>query len=249
MSRAIETRIEEDETLDILCNDTLKVIQKKDGYRFSIDAILLSCFVTLKKHETMLDIGTGCGIIPIYMSKRGFPNPMVGIEIQEELFVTAQKNRELNSLQNVQFLYGDVRLLTGILKKTLFHVIVSNPPYTKKHSGRKSPGQSRFIARYESQIDLENLLSISSALLGKKGRLYLVYPSKRFGELVYTAKKHRLEPKRLRFIHPKREETANLFLAEFIKEGGMEVTIEKPLYIYDNDRYTEEIESYYLLKG
>jgi tRNA1Val (adenine37-N6)-methyltransferase len=249
MPRAMEMQIEEDETLDILCNDTLKIIQKKDGYRFSIDAILLSCFVTLKKRETLLDIGTGCGIMPIYISKRGFTNPMVGIEIQEELFVTAQKNRELNGLENLQFLYGDIRLLTETLKKTFFHVIVSNPPYTKKHSGRKSPGQSRLIARYESQIDLENLLSISSALLGKKGRLYLVYPSKRLGELIYTARKHRLEPKRLRFIHPKKEETANLFLAEFIKEGGIEVTIEKPLYIYDNDRYTEEIESYYLLKG
>jgi tRNA1Val (adenine37-N6)-methyltransferase len=242
-------QIEEDETLDILCNDALKIIQKKDGYRFSIDAILLSSFVTLKKNETLLDIGTGCGIMPIYMSKKGFPNPMVGIEIQEELFLTAQKNRELNGLENVRFLHGDIRLLMETLKKTLFHVIVSNPPYTKENSGRKSPGQSRLIARYESQIDLQTLLSISSALLGKKGRLYLVYPTKRFGELIYTAKKHRLEPKRLRFIHPKKEDTANLFLAEFVKEGGMQVTIEKPLYIYDNDRYTEEIESYYLLKG
>jgi tRNA1Val (adenine37-N6)-methyltransferase len=242
-------QIEENETLDILCNEKLKMIQKKDGYRFSIDSILLSSFASLKKHETLLDIGTGCGIIPIHISRRGFSNPMVGVEIQEELFVIAQKNRELNECENVRFLQGDIRLLAETLKRSFFHVIVSNPPYTKEHSGRKSPGQSRLVARYESQIDLETLLSISSALLGKKGRFYLVYPSKRLGELIYTAKKHRLEPKRLRFIHPKREEAANLFLAEFIKEGGIEVTIEKPLYIYDNERYTEEVESYYLLKG
>jgi tRNA1Val (adenine37-N6)-methyltransferase len=247
ISKVIEMKIEGDETLDILCKETLKIIQKKDGYRFSIDAILLSSFVTLKKYETLLDIGTGCGIVPIYMSKKGLSNPMLGIEIQDELFITAQKNKELNKCENVRFMRGDIKLLADTLKKSFFHVIVSNPPYTKERTGRQSPKQSRLIARYESQIDLETLLSISSALLDKKGRLYLIYPSRRLGELVYAAKKHRLEPRRLRFIHPKREETANLFLAELIKEGGTEVTIEKPLYIYDNDRYTEEVESYYLL--
>jgi tRNA1(Val) A37 N6-methylase TrmN6 len=237
--------IEEDETLDILCNDELKIIQKKDGYRFSIDAILLSNFITLKKQERLLDIGTGCGIIPIYMSKKGHENSMTGIEIQEELFQAAQKNRDLNNCENVEFIHGDIKLFIESLRKTSFHVIVSNPPYTKEHTGRTSPKHSRFIARYESYIDLSALLSVSSALLNKKGRFYIIYPSKRLGELIYTAKAHKLEPKRLRLIYPKKEESANLFLAEFIKEGGMEVTIEKPLYIYDNEQYAEEIKNYY----
>ncbi len=241
--------VEQDETLDVLCNDTLKIIQKKGGYRFSVDAILLSCFVTLKRHEALLDIGTGCGIMPVFMSKRGFRNKMLGVEIQEGLFHAAQKNKELNRCENVDFILGDIKIVAETLKKNFFHVIVSNPPYTKESTGRKSPGQSRLIARYESKIELEELLTVSSALLGRKGRLYMIYPSKRFGELVYTAKKHRFEPKRFRFVHPRKEKAANLFLAELIKDGGMEVTIEKPLYIYDNDRYTEEVESYYRLKG
>jgi len=237
--------IEDDETLDILCNDELKIIQKKDGYRFSIDAILLSNFITLKKHERLLDIGTGCGIIPVYMSKKGYENSMTGIEIQEELFQAAQKNRNLNNCENVEFIHGDIKLFIETLRKTPFHVIISNPPYTKEHTGRKSPKHSRFIARYESYIDLSALLSVSSALLDKKGRFYIIYPSKRLGELIYTAKAHKFELKRLRLIYPKKEEGANLFLAEFIKEGGMEVTIEKPLYIYDNEQYEEEIKNYY----
>jgi tRNA1Val (adenine37-N6)-methyltransferase len=242
-------KIEDDETLDILCNDKLNIIQKKNGYRFSIDAILLSNFITLKKHERLLDIGTGCGIIPVYMSKKGNKNFMTGIEIQEELFQAAQKNKDLNNCENIQFIHGDIKLFIESLRKTSFHVIASNPPYTKEYTGRKSPMYSRFIARYESSIDLSALLSVSSSLLNKKGRFYIIYPSKRFGELIYTAKANRLEPKKLRFIYPKKEKSANLFLAEFIKEGGMEVTIEKPLYIYDNEQYTEEIESYYYLKG
>jgi tRNA1Val (adenine37-N6)-methyltransferase len=238
-------KIEDDETFDILCNDELEIIQKKDGYRFSIDAILLSNFVTLKKHERLLDIGTGCGIIPVFLSKKGNENSMTGIEIQKELFETACKNKDLNNCKNIEFIHGDIKLFVEILRKTLFHVIVSNPPYTKEHTGRKSPKKSRFIARYESCIDLSALLSASSVLLNKKGRFYVIYPSKRMGELIYTAKAYKLEPKRLRLIYPKKEEDANLFLAEFIKDGGMEVTIEKPLYIYDNEQYTKEIESYY----
>ena len=235
----------DDETLDILCNDRLKIIQQKDGYRFSMDAILLSNFLTLKKHESLLDIGTGCGIIPVYLSKRGLRNHMLGIEIQEKLFQAAQKNREINNCENIQFIHGDIILLSEEVKKTSFHVIVSNPPYTKDHTGRKSPKHSRLVARYELQIDLAALLSVSSSILHKKGRFYIIYPSRRLGELIYTAKSNKLELKKLRLIHPKKEGRANLFLAEFIKEGGIEVTIEKPLYIYDNEHYTKEIESYY----
>ena len=241
--------IEENETLEILCNEELGIIQKKDGYRFSIDAFLLSNFIKIKKHERLLDIGTGCGIIPLYLSKQGNKNSMTGIEIQEELFRVAQKNKELNNCENIHFIHGDIKLLAESLKKTFFHIIVSNPPYTKNLTGKQSPSHSRLIARYEYSIDLSTLLATTSALLNKKGRFYVIYPSKRLGELIYTANTYRLEPKRLRFIYPEKEKNANLFLVEFIKEGGVEVTIEKPLFIYDNEHYTKEIESYYRLKG
>jgi tRNA1Val (adenine37-N6)-methyltransferase len=238
-----------DETLDLLCEEKLKFIQKKEGYRFSIDAVLLANFVTLKKNERLLDIGTGCGIIPIYMTKKGCSNEMVGVEIQEQLFNTALKNKELNHCDNVLFLMGDIGSLAGELKRRPFHVVLSNPPYTKAKTGRKSPGDSRRIARYESHLDLTALMSLSSALLFKKGRLYVIYPSKRLGEVVDSARSNRLEPKRIRFIHPRKNEPSNLFLAEFIKEGGIGTTIEPPLYIYENGHYTEEVKDYYLLRN
>ncbi|MCX5798903.1 MAG: methyltransferase [Proteobacteria bacterium] len=242
-------KIGKDETLDILCNEGLKIIQKKEGYRFSIDAILLANFIILKKDERLLDIGTGCGIIPIYISKKGYKNYMVGIEIQEELLCLAIKNKALNKCEHIQFLNGDIKSNTKELKKTQFHVIVSNPPYTKESTGRRSPKHSRFIARYESSLNLADLISTSSALLHKGGRLYVIYPSKRLGELIHTAREKRLEPKRLRFIHSKKEEKSNLFLTEFIKEGGIGTTVEQPLYIYENGGYTEEIKTYYTLKA
>ena len=244
------TQAPENETLDILCEERLKVIQKKNGYRFSLDAFLLANFVTLKRGERLLDIGTGCGIIPIYISKRGYNNSMLGVEIQEDLFNLAVKNKALNDIgDHVQFHKGDIRKEVKELKKRPFHIVVSNPPYTKKGSGRTNPGHSRYIARYESHLDLAGLVSTASSLLAKKGRFYVIYPTKRLGELISTAQSSKLALKRLRLVYPKKDAEANLFLAEFIKEGGIGVKVEKPLFVYDNGHITEEVRKYYVLKG
>ncbi|MDD3846195.1 MAG: tRNA1(Val) (adenine(37)-N6)-methyltransferase [Syntrophorhabdaceae bacterium] len=235
-----------DETLDILCSEGLKIIQKRRGYRFSIDAILLAAFVVLKKRERLLDIGSGCGIIPIYIAKKGCMNDMTGVEIQEELFEIAQKNRTVNGCEDhVRFINADINALVKDMKKTPFHVIVSNPPYTKRSSGRTCPERSRFLARYEESLDVEALVCAASSLLMKKGRFYVIYPARRFGELIHAAESHRLALKRLRAVYPRRDENANLVLAEFIKDGGVGAAIEKPLYVYDGDAISEEVTKYY----
>jgi tRNA1Val (adenine37-N6)-methyltransferase len=234
-----------DETLDILFNEKIKILQKKEGYRFSIDAILLANFIVLKKNERLLDIGTGCGIIPIYMTRKGYTNEMVGIEIQKDLFQLALRNKRLNRCDNIRFIHGDIKTSVHNLKiQSPYHVIVSNPPYTKKDAGRISPILSRSIARYESLLTIDELLNVSASLLNKKGRLYTIYPSRRLGEVIHLAKTKKMEPKRLRFIYPKKGDEANLFLAEFIKEGGGEVNIEKPLVMHEKNLTTEEINTY-----
>ncbi|OPX98920.1 MAG: tRNA1(Val) (adenine(37)-N6)-methyltransferase [Syntrophorhabdus sp. PtaU1.Bin002] len=238
-----------DETLDILCNERLRIIQKKQGYRFSIDAILLAHFVVLKKHERLLDIGTGCGIIPAYIVKKGYRNEMVGVEIQKDLYDVALKNKILNNCDQVTFLHGDIGSKSKDLKTSPFHVVVSNPPYTKERSGRTSPQPSRLVARYESFLNLESLVSIAASLLYKKGRFYVIYPSRRLGEIISAARDNKLELKRVRFIHPRKKQGSNLFLAEFIKDGGIGTAIEAPLYIYENGQYTDEVKGYYILES
>lgn len=242
--------IESMETIELLCEEKLKIIQTKTGYRFSIDAFILANFVTLKRGERLLDIGTGCGIIPIYIAKRGHTNFMLGVEIQNDLFRLALKNKKMNNIEDqIGFLKGDIKTHAKTLKKTPFHVVVSNPPYTKKGSGRVNPGQSRYIARYESELDLSGLLSTASSLLNNKGRFYIIYPARRLGELVNAAGFNKLELKRLRIVYPRRDEEANLLLAEFIKDGGTGVKIEKPLYIHEEGHITEEVKKYYTLEG
>jgi len=234
-----------DETLDAICGQNLKLVQKKKGYRFSIDPILLANFVALKTGQRMLDIGTGCGIIPLYMAARGAANPMLGVEIQEELYHLAQRNRELNRADDVQFLKGDVRSLRAATSG-LFHVVVSNPPYVKQRTGRSCPTRSRYLARQESVLDLPALLSAAKRLLYSRGRLCLVYPSRRVGEVVFEAKARGLEPKRIRFVHPRPGEPSNLFLLECVKDGGPEVTVMEPLYVYRGEAYSDEVQSYYV---
>ncbi|HEY3276471.1 MAG TPA: methyltransferase domain-containing protein [Syntrophorhabdaceae bacterium] len=238
-----------DETLELLCDEELKIVQKKEGYRFSVDAILLANFIHLKKGERLLDIGTGCGIIPIYMMRKGFCNNMTGIELQPGLFQTAVKNKAINGCENIEFIEGDATSPQIDLKKARFDVAVSNPPYTRKGTGRRSPDDSRHIARHEEHLDLSRLLSLTSSLLHGKGRLYLIYPSTRIGEVMGCARAHRMEPKRLRFIHSREAEESILFLAEFLKDGGAGTVVEKPLYIYKETDYTEEVRSYYTFKG
>jgi tRNA1Val (adenine37-N6)-methyltransferase len=232
-----------DETLDVLCHEKVRVIQKKDGYRLSMDPLLLANFIVLKRKESLLDVGTGCGIIPIYMATMGCGNRLVGIEIQDELYNLCLRNRTLNGCSNVEFIKGDVKVAGKGLGS--FHVVVSNPPYVKDRAGRKSPGLSRHMARCEGALDLDALVAVASSLLFTHGRLYLVYPVKRLAELMHAARARNLEPRRLRLVHSRPGEPAVLSLVECMKGGGVDLKVEPPLYIYADDDYTQEVKAYY----
>lgn len=239
-----------DETLDILCDERLKIIQKKRGYRFSVDAILLASFVRLRKHERLLDIGSGCGIIPIYIARKGCTNDMTGVELQKDLFDASQKNRVINQCEHhVRFINADIMTVIEDMKKDPFQVVVSNPPYTKRRSGRTCPDESRFLARCEETLDIGMLAAAASSLLPNKGRFYTIYPARRLGELVSAAQSKRLALKRLRVVYPRQNEEANLILAEFLKDGGIGVTIERPLYVYNGDTQSDEVKKYYSFEG
>jgi len=242
-----DVQIKDDETLDILCNEKLLLIQKKDGYRFSIDSILISNFVRLKKDEKVLEIGSGCGVIPIYLSKKGYRNPFVGVEIQGELFSLSERNRDLNGCDNIHFIHGDIRIMKEFLKREPFDVVISNPPYTKEKAGRKSPKRSKLLARHESTLSASEIMEISSALLKFLGRLYLVYPAHRLSEIILSGETCGLEPKRIRFVHSRMNEMANLALIELRKGAKAGLIVEKPLYVYEDSGYTEEVRSYYEL--
>ena len=229
--------LKNNEKIEDLQDKGLKIIQASDTYRFSVDSILLLDFIRLKNYEKIIDLGTGSGIIPLLLFGKKKGLSICGIEIQEDLADMARRSVELNKLQNsITIVQEDFRNLKNIFKNQQFDVVVSNPPYISIGRGKINPSSSRAIARHEIKGDLEDIISVSNYLLKNKGRIYLIYRSAKLIKLVITLKKYGIEPKVIKFIHPRPGENANLVLLEGIKSGKEELKIEDPIFIYSNKK-------------
>jgi len=225
-----------DETLDTFFNGKLQILQKKKGYRFSVDAILLSQFVRIHKNERVIDLGTGCGILLLLLSHTTKAHSFLGVEIQKGLAECAQKNVVLNHLDGrISILRQDFRELKRTFPPGSFDVVLSNPPYRKYRSGRVNPSMEKAVARHEIKGTLEDLISIASYLLPPKGRCYLIFPALRTVDLFVALRDVKLEPKRLQFIHPRIAEEAKFILTESIKTSGAELKIMNPLILHESD--------------
>jgi len=227
----------QDETLDTFFNGKLKVFQKKRGYRFSIDAILLSQFIKIQKDEKAIDLGTGCGILPLLLSHTTKAHSFVAVEIQKGLVELAKKNVLLNHLRHrISVLHYDFRSLRKIFLPGSFQVVFSNPPYRKYRTGRVNPILEKAIARHEIRGTIEDLISIASYLLPSKGRCYLIYPASRLVDLLLALRSQRLEPKRLQLAYARFEEEARFVLIESMKASGVELKIMEPLILHGSEK-------------
>ncbi len=227
----------QDETLDTFFNGKLKILQKKRGYRFSIDAILLSQFIKIQKDEKAIDLGTGCGILPLLLCHTTKARSFVAVEIQKGLAEIAKKNVLLNDLsQRILILHQDFRSLRKIFLPGSFQVVSSNPPYRKYRTGRVNPILEKAIARHEIRGTIEDLISIASYLLPSKGRCYLIYPASRLVDLLSVLRSRRLEPKRLQLVYPRLEEEAKFVLIESVKASGVELKIMEPLILHGTEK-------------
>ncbi len=231
-------------TLDGLFEGKVKLFQPSNGYRFSVDAPILASFVRVKPGERLIDLGTGNGVILIIIGKKYSQiKELWGIEIQKDLFELAKENVKMNGLsERIRVIEGDVREIDHHFSPQSFQVVISNPPYYPTSSGRINPENKKAMARHEILGTIEDFLNATSYLLKEKGRCYFIYPTKRAITLLVEMRKRRLEPKRLRFVHPKPEEEAKMVLVEGIKGGREGLVVEPPLYIFDQKgSYTEEM--------
>jgi tRNA1Val (adenine37-N6)-methyltransferase len=202
-----------------------------------VDAILLSQFVRIRKNERVIDLGTGCGILPLLLSQTTNGHSFVGVEIQKELAECAKKNLVLNHLgDRISILKQDFRKLKEAFPPGSFDVALSNPPYRKYRTGRVNPSMDRAIARHEIKGTLEDLVAIASYLLPPKGRFYLIFPALRTADLLLALRNETLEPKRLQFVHPRIREEAKFVLSESIKASGVELKIMDPLILRESER-------------
>ena len=225
--------INNNEKIEDLEDKGLKIIQASDSYRFSVDSILLLNFIRVKNYEKIIDLGTGSGIIPLLLFGKRKGLSIYGVEIQKDLADMARRSVGLNNLQDhITIIQEDFRNLKNIFKNQEFDVVVSNPPYISMGQGKINPSSSKAIARHEIKGDLEDIIYVSNYLLKNKGRIYLIYRSAKLIKLVIALKKYGIEPKVIKFIHPRQGENANLVLLEGVKGGKEELKIENPIFQY-----------------
>lgn len=232
------------ERIDDLGLDNLRIIQNTDGFCFGIDSILLADFSkNIKNNSKVVDIGTGTGIISILLSKKSKASKIYGVEIQTEVADMARRSVELNNLQDkVEIINDDIKNINKYIENNSIDVIVSNPPYKKLNAGIKNENEKLLISRHEIKCNLQDIAEISRKLLKDKGEIYLVHKSERLVDILTTFRQNKLEVKLLRLIQPTIESDSNLVLVKAVKNGGEFLKIEKPLIIYkENGEYTDEI--------
>ncbi len=225
----------------------LAIQQAEEGYRYSIEPFLLAEFVHLSPGCRVLDVGTGCGVIPLLLSTRAEAKEIVAIEIREKLYDLAVSNISNNGAEDrVQLIHDDFVNWNPETTNGLFDIVISNPPYRKINTGRINPNSEKAVARHELSMSLESLTAGVNNCLKEGGTFTLAYPPLRLTEVLNHLSLNKLFPARLRFIHGSRNAEARIFLVEAIKERRADCVIEPPLYVYNEDgSYSKEMEQIY----
>ncbi len=239
-------------TRDGMFRERVIIYQKKKGYRFSLDAVLLADFAARFSPRNFLDVGTGSGVIGLallYLWEKKYRDlegvTGIGIEVQGSLARLAKLNVIANRREGTFFIENcDIRQWNGGGKR--WPLIILNPPYRDKRGGPQSPDSERAGARTQLYGNLTEILRASGKLLNRRGRILVIYPAKKLPELLESARKSSLWPVRYRFVYPNSKSPANLILVELSRNFYREVEILPPSIIYKssqpNSEYTEEIE-------
>ena len=221
------------------------IIQNDSGYRYSIEPFLLVDFVILRPGYEVLDIGTGCGVIPVLMINREPDLKITGVEIQGSAATIAKKNASKNK-NRIKILDGDFLDQNLTFFKEQFDLIISNPPYRKINSGRINLDEKKAVARHELKLNLQDMLEKAKHFLKKGGHITLTYPSNRLQETLRELENQKLFPSRIRFIHGNKNAEAKIFLVDAIKGKKSDLIVDSPLYVYNRgERYTKEMQDIY----
>ena len=236
-----------DERLDDLQRNGYKLIQNTKIFCFGMDAVLLCAFTKVDKGERVLDLGTGNGVIPILLKGRTEGKHFTGLEIQDVNVDLARRSVQYNRIEDdVLIVQGDIKEASKIFGGASFDVVTTNPPYMNENHGLKNPESHKAIARHEILCTLEDVIREGTKVLKPGGRFNMIHRPHRLVEIIELMKKYRVEPKRIRFVHPFADKEANMVLIEGIRGAKPMVKIEPPLVIYEaTGGYTEEVKNLY----
>lgn len=239
--------LKNEERLDDLQRNGYQIIQKKDGFCFGMDAVLLSGFAAVKPGEKAVDLGTGTGIIPILLEAKYEGEHYTGLEIQDEVAEMAARSVALNHLEEkVSIVKGDIKEASRLFGAASFDVVTSNPPYMNDAHGLKNPDLPKAIARHEVLCTLDDVVREAAKLLRPGGRFYMVHRPHRLIEIITALTKYKLEPKRMKMVHPFVDKEANMVLIEAVRGGKSMIKVEAPIVVYwEPGVYTQEIYDIY----
>ena len=227
--------LEKDERLDDLEFEGLKIIQKPSLYCFSSDAVLLANLVRATSKDTIVDFGTGSGVIAILALAKTKAAKAIGIEIQPIMANLAKKNVEINNLQSkIDIINADIKDAPKIIEKESVKVVVCNPPYFKSTSGEVSNISEVALSRTESTATLVDIVKSAAEILKYSGKFYMIHKSERLAEVLTCLSNNKLEPKKITMIYPKASKAVDTFIVEAQKNGAPGLTIDSVI-VYEED--------------
>lgn len=236
----VEQLLQHGERIDDLLTHDLHIIQSSEVFSFSLDAVLLARFATVPPRGRILDLCTGNGVVPLLLATR--TNAQIdGIEIQPRLADMARRSVEMNKLNDrIQIIEGDLREWKP--EGEWYDAVTVNPPYLPLQSGEVKENVHQAMARHEIGCKLEDVIAACARSVRIGGRVSMVHRPSRMADIIDLMRKVKLEPKRIRFVHPRKEAEANMILIEGTREGKPEVRLLPPLIVYEDDgEYTPEL--------
>lgn len=224
---------------------TVKIMQPEKGARFTLDSLLLADFCRIKSQDAILEPGSGTGIISLLLASKFPRSSVVAVEAQDAIAHICSQNISDNDLDNrIVLLNQDIRNIHRTLKSASFDAIVANPPYTRTGTGRQSPVQERLASRHDRFGTIQAWLDLR-IYLRNRGRYFIIFPASRAAEILCLMRIGKLEPKRIRFVHPWKKKPASLILIEAMKSVGSGLEVLPPLIVHEGRGYSPEMRQIY----
>lgn len=221
------------ETVDTLFGGQVCLVQRRSGYRFTSDTVLLA-HASLGARGSVIDLGTGCGVIPVIVARFGAASPVIGVEIQPDLCEVALRNVRRNGVDGrAAIVRGDIRRIKELFGPASFDSVVSNPPYLAVAAGRVNPDSEKAVAKHEVLCRIEDVLTAAKYLLRDRGVLRLVYPNMRLVDLIIQMGRKGLQPRHMRFVHDRADGPSKVCLVEAAKGSRARAEIGPPVIFRD----------------